>query len=202
MPQKKKCLISETVSALREAGIETLDLVRLQGSLPGITIDRNGNREDLTVDKVTIAEDGTVSLLCTGDNTQLTTSADNLSVSELEDLQEHISEYLDTTKDARGLLEQMKALVGKTVPLERIEEALDALSECLGRTMLDGSEGWSPTCCPEDYDDEVIFSDDYCPGVEWPNMEGCNLFELHYSEAGAGNDGKMTVIVNSFDYYL
>lgn len=194
--------ISDMASALKQAGTTTLDLVRLQGSLPGMTVIMNGEVEDLTIDKLTVMNDGTMSLLCTGDNVQFTTTAEKLHENELKDLRQHLFEYLDTTKDARGLLERLKALVGKTLPLERIKEALDALSECLGRTVLDGSEGWSPTCCPEDYDDEVFFSDDFCPGVEWPNMEGCNLFELHYSENGTGEDGRLMVTVNSFDYYL
>lgn len=191
--QTHQSLVRAIADGLSERGISFIDFVRLQGSLPGIT---RGD-EALTVDTLSRDADGNTVLHCTGDGLHADLAPSDLTEEELRGLLDFLSVYWKHSDPIRNIGSRLKALVGRRFERHTLEYILDLLSNAIGDLLGGESEGWSPTTCPEDYDDEVIFSDDFSPGIENPNMEGCNFFEVHYTE-----NTEDLLTLNSFDLWL
>ena len=98
----------------------------------------------------------------------------------------------------------IKTLEGKSVKLSILEDLADGLCRAaVDSGYMEKSEGWSYTDCPEDYEPcDVIFGDDTSLGLDNPNDEGNNLFEIQFTEEGAADRNPDHTVVVEFAQIL
>lgn len=183
------------VNTLRACDIMGRDMIAITHLLP----------EDMYVHEVTVSDVPGAGLLFTGRihfagrSQKWSVDCDSYANMKVCDA---LKAWFACTEGIRTACERLKDLEGKIVPLQSLTAALDDISAQAARECVVLEDGWNYTAYPEDYDDEVIFSNGDSKGVENPNMEGCNFFELHFTDNGPETDVDRYVTVNSFDYWF
>ena len=184
--------------ALRKDGVDALEFTRRKGGLPSVTA---GYRRK--VKGVSGIKSGHPVLRMEQGRGPETIALCDLGRDESKSLGFYLADYINSAAPLRTTCKAVTERVGRTMHWSDLEYYLNRIASQTEGFLSEGGNGWSPTCSPEDYDDEVIFSNDISDGAENVNMAGCNFFEVHFSYVDDNATGSQRqIVLNSFDFWF